>query len=447
MDNSYRMAELTIDQVFHKAIEAHKAGNFQVAEGFYTSVLNEQPQHPDANHNMGVLAVSIGKVEQSLSFFKTAIAANPSIAQFWFSYINALIELERFEDAQALFDQAKSKGANGDGFDELERKLNERRQRLTEWVNVDQGVEKAQTNILDTLKLEQAITLAKKRSKEGVINEAKRIYLDILMKFPKNARAIAGIKNLGDGSVVKGNKVKDPPQEQLQALVGLYTRGQLAEALEQAAELSRRYANSSVLCNIHGAIYKSLGKLDASIEAYKKAVLINPNYADAHYNMGNALRDYGKQDEAITAYENALNLQPSHVDAYNNIGNILRNQGKLEKAIIAFKKAIKINPNGANLYYNMGNALLAKGELLLATDAFSNATAIDPNYAAAYNNKGNTLKDLGKFDKALEAFEKGLSIKPDFPGLVENVGYCLLMLGEIERGKSTIRSADGAISL
>jgi tetratricopeptide (TPR) repeat protein len=441
------MTEITIDQAFHKAIEAHKAGNFQVADGLYSFVLNEQPQHPDANHNMGVLAVSIGKVEQSLSFFKTALSANPSIAQFWFSYINAFIELERFEDAQALFNQAKSKGANGDGFDELERKLNERRQCLTERVNVDQGIRKARTNILDTLKLEQAITLAEKRFKEGVINEAKRIYLDILVKFPKNARAIAGIKNLDGGNVVKGSKIKDPPQKQLQALVDLYNRKQLVEALEQAAELSKRYANSSALCNIHGAIYKSLGKLDAAIEAYKKALLINPNYVDAHYNMGNALRDYGKHDEAITAYENALNLQPGHIDAYNNIGNILRNQGKLEKAIIAFKKAIKINPNRANIYYNLGNVLLAKGELILATDAYCNAIAIDPNYAAAYNNKGNALKDLGEFDQALEAFEKGLSIKPDFPGIVENVGYCLLMLGEIERGKSTIRGADGAISL
>jgi tetratricopeptide (TPR) repeat protein len=400
------MTEITIDQAFHKAIEAHKAGNFQVADGFYSFVLNEQPQHPDANHNMGVLAVSIGKVEQSLSFFKTALSANPSIAQFWFSYINAFIELERFEDAQALFNQAKSKGANGDGFDELERKLNERRQCLTERVNVDQGIRKARTNILDTLKLEQAITLAEKRFKEGVINEAKRIYLDILVKFPKNARAIAGIKNLDGGNVVKGSKIKDPPQKQLQALVDLYNRKQLVEALEQAAELSKRYANSSALCNIHGAIYKSLGKLDAAIEAYKKALLINPNYVDAHYNMGNALRDYGKHDEAITAYENALNLQPGHIDAYNNVGNILRNQGKLEKAIIAFKKAIKINPNRPDLHSNLGSVFQDQEKFKEAIAAFKKSIKLEPNYIAAHNNLGNIYRLQGQFKKAIECYDE-----------------------------------------
>ena len=54
---------------------------------------------------MGVLAVGFGKVEQALPFFKTALGANPSIAQFWLSYIDALIKLDRLTDAKAVLDQ------------------------------------------------------------------------------------------------------------------------------------------------------------------------------------------------------------------------------------------------------------------------------------------------------------------------------------------------------
>jgi thioredoxin-like negative regulator of GroEL len=72
---------------------------------------------------MGVLAVGVGKVEQALPFFKTALEANPATAQFWLSYIDALIKLERLADAKAVLDQARSKGAKGDGFDELEQRL------------------------------------------------------------------------------------------------------------------------------------------------------------------------------------------------------------------------------------------------------------------------------------------------------------------------------------
>ena len=72
---------------------------------------------------MGVLAVGVGKVEQALPFFKTALEANQTIAQYWLSYIDALIKLDRIGDAKAVFEQAKSKGAKGDGFDQIEGRL------------------------------------------------------------------------------------------------------------------------------------------------------------------------------------------------------------------------------------------------------------------------------------------------------------------------------------
>ena len=57
------MAELTIDQALEQGIEAHKAGQVQEADRLYTAILKAQPKHPDANHNMGVLAVGVGTAE------------------------------------------------------------------------------------------------------------------------------------------------------------------------------------------------------------------------------------------------------------------------------------------------------------------------------------------------------------------------------------------------
>jgi thioredoxin-like negative regulator of GroEL len=96
------MTELTIDQALQKGIQAHKDGQVQEADSLYTAILKVQPKHPDANHNMGVLAVGVGKVEQALPFFKTALEANPAIAQFWLSYIDALIKLRKLADAQSV---------------------------------------------------------------------------------------------------------------------------------------------------------------------------------------------------------------------------------------------------------------------------------------------------------------------------------------------------------
>ena len=115
--------ELTLEQALQKGIEAHKAGKVQEADRYYTAILKAQPKHPDANHNMGVLAVGLGKVQEALPFFKTALDANPSIAQFWLSYIDALIKLNRVADAKAVLNEAKSKGVKGDGFEQIEKRL------------------------------------------------------------------------------------------------------------------------------------------------------------------------------------------------------------------------------------------------------------------------------------------------------------------------------------
>ena len=84
--------ELTIEQALQQGIAAHKEGKLQDAERLYRAILQSQPLHPDANHNLGVLAVSVNKAGAALPLFKTALEANPKIEQFWLSYIDALIK-------------------------------------------------------------------------------------------------------------------------------------------------------------------------------------------------------------------------------------------------------------------------------------------------------------------------------------------------------------------
>ena len=315
------MKELTIDQALQQAIEAHKSGKVQEADRLYTAILKAQPKHPDANHNMGVLAVGVGKVEQALPFFKTALRSNPSTAQFWHNYIDALTKLERSADAKAVLAQAKSMGAKGDGFDKLEQRLQEVHK---EPLVASKLALEPQPNILDSLKVDQAINLAKSKSKEGSPEEAKRIYQDILMKFPKNKRASDGLKGLVVRPVWKASKGQEPPQAQIQRLISLYSQGQLQQALKQAETLVQKFPKSSVLFNIQGAVLKGLGQLDQSIEAYKKALAMKPDFADAYNNMANALIEQGKPEEAREAYSKALAIKPDFTDAYYNMGIALR---------------------------------------------------------------------------------------------------------------------------
>ena len=75
----------------------------QDAERLYRAILQAQANHPDANHNLGVLAVGVGKPLEAIPLFKLAVETNPQIEQFWLSYIDVLIMLERLDEAQSRF--------------------------------------------------------------------------------------------------------------------------------------------------------------------------------------------------------------------------------------------------------------------------------------------------------------------------------------------------------
>jgi len=92
--------KLTINKALQQAVTAHKEGKLEEAERFYREILQAQPTHPDANHNLGVLELSKNKSAAALPLFKTAVEANPNIEQFWISYINMLIKENQFEEAE-----------------------------------------------------------------------------------------------------------------------------------------------------------------------------------------------------------------------------------------------------------------------------------------------------------------------------------------------------------
>ena len=115
--------ELTTEQALQQGVTAHQEGKLQDAERLYRAILQSQPAHPDANHNLGLIAVSVNKTDAALPLFKIALEANPEIEQFWLSYIDALIKEQQFDNANQVLEQAKKQGVAGEKLNVLETQL------------------------------------------------------------------------------------------------------------------------------------------------------------------------------------------------------------------------------------------------------------------------------------------------------------------------------------
>ena len=101
---------LTIEQALQQGVAAHKEGRLQDAERLYQVILQSQPKHPDANHNLGLIALSVNNIEAALPFFKNALKSDPKEEQFWSSYIQALLSVKQFQSAKNVLTQGKKYG-------------------------------------------------------------------------------------------------------------------------------------------------------------------------------------------------------------------------------------------------------------------------------------------------------------------------------------------------
>ena len=98
-----------------------------------------------------------------------------------------------------------------------------------------------------------------------------------------------------------------------------------------------------------GSTFKALGKPEEAIASYTKALQIKPDLTAAHYNLGIILSDLGKYAEAIASYTKVLQFQPDFAEAHGLIGNALVEVDKYEEAIASFTKALQFKPDYAEV--------------------------------------------------------------------------------------------------
>jgi predicted TPR repeat methyltransferase len=169
------------------------------------------------------------------------------------------------------------------------------------------------------LTLEEAVALAILLQKNEQLAEAHELYRRILEVAPNHARALhyAGVL--------------------------AHQQGRSDEAVA-LTERSLALVDQPDWYSNLGIIFQSAGQLERAIDAYRRAIAIDPSHANAYSNLGAALRAIGKLSEAEAAYRTAIRLNPDHIDAYTNLGILLNALKRTEEAAACFCKVITLRP-------------------------------------------------------------------------------------------------------
>ena len=155
-----------------------------------------------------------------------------------------------------------------------------------------------------------------------------------------------------------------------------------------------------------GNSYADRGNYSEAIDAYTKAIRINPKNESAYISQGVALCDLHEHELAILDYTKAIELNPENDTAYFNRGFSLSELQKHELAILDYTKAIELNPKNEEVYVNRGVCLRKIGKIKLAILDYTKVLELNPKDEYAYFNRGNSFDFLGEYNKSLHDFKK-----------------------------------------
>jgi tetratricopeptide (TPR) repeat protein len=252
---------MTDDQAWETAILHHNAGRLTKAETLYRKILRSAPNHPEAYHNLALIAVDKGDYGISLALSNYALKLNPNFVQAHNTLGTTLMTLGRDEAAVECFHRV---------------------------LEIDPDHAASHYDLGNAL------------HRLGRNEEAEASYRRSLELDPDNPNTL---NNLGNAL-----RSQDRPEDAL-------------ESYRRAVELKPdfTFAHNNV-----GNVLRDLDRDDEAEASYRKALEISPDYPDAYYNLGTLLREQGRMEDSEASLRQAIKLKPDYGDAHRHLALTIR---------------------------------------------------------------------------------------------------------------------------
>ncbi|MDE3001348.1 MAG: tetratricopeptide repeat protein [Gemmatimonadota bacterium] len=174
-----------------------------------------------------------------------------------------------------------------------------------------------------------------------------------------------------------------------------------------------------------GTQYLDRGKVEDAGTAYRRAVALMPDYAEAHANLGLVRMLTGDLDGAVSRQMEAIRLAPDLAEAHYNLGSAYSRQGRYAQAVSSFREAIRLKPENA-----------PSDSVVSAVDANQGAytrSVAGYQHARRYAGLAGACFNLGDTEAAIEAYGHAVRLAPDFADGHYNLGVIHEREGNAER--------------
>ena len=395
-----------------------KAGRLAEAEQIYRPILERQPQHSEALHMMGVIALQSMKFEAAEKLLRQAAPLLPSLPEVHGNLGAALHAMGRYDEAIECYRKALALGPNypfghfrlGDAL-QARGRFDEALSAYGRAIQLKPDYAEAHANVGNVYYL------------LGQLDKAQVSFQRALHLRPDMPEAHNNLGNMmqarkdWEGAVLCYRRAiglrPQYPDAYSNMSVALLEMGKPREAIEAARQALKINPNLPGGNNNLGNALVKVGQMQEAEPYFRKAIEVEPNYAEAMVNLGNIYQEWDRHEDAIALYRQALELKPNLIGARNNLGTALQAMGKLEEAIGCFRKVVEVQPDHIAAHGNLGNALQAAGKPEESLRESARAIELAPGFAEAYCNYANAAKDMGQLDTAIAMYRKAVETRPD----------------------------------
>jgi tetratricopeptide (TPR) repeat protein len=332
-----------------------REGKYGIARIHCRAAVEADPSDWAAWHTLGDIDILLGKPQEAIQNYKTALRWNPRSAQTWFKlgYVRATLGNlpEAIQDYQEALRQKP------------------------EFVPAHNNLGAAW------------LLLGKREDALGEFTEALRLSPKSPEKHYNLGTTLTDGGKLmeGEAQLTEAVRLKPDYVEALTALAGVLAKeGKASEAAARVGEASRQCANDAQGRFKLGSALMTAGLTNEASAAFAAALRLEPAMPKLLLAAGQSFVQKDQLDDALARFQAVVWIKPDSAEAHERLGLLLANRGKLDEAVFHLKEALRLAP-GAETHYNVALALGMRGSLKEAVANYERTLQEKPDSAPALN--------------------------------------------------------------